>query len=160
MAGEKNLRKKSVVDTRVQWTLASRVLLHFFVFVCAGAIFGIINQFLADPFGGVEKNLAAFARQSAPAFLALMCLLPIFVRDTLTLTNRVAGPIHNLRNTMKRIGDGEDNVPPLRFRDGDFWSELPELFNTMRDRLEESGEPEESQTVAAGSQEHRVLAEV
>jgi hypothetical protein len=135
MAKKNNLRKKSVVDARVQWTLASRVLLHFFVFVCAGAIFGIINQFLMDPFGGVQKNLLAFFRQSAPTMIALVCLLPIFVRDTLTLSNRVAGPIYNLRDKMKRLGDGEQGVPALKFRKGDMWSDLPELFNVMTERL-------------------------
>ena len=135
MAKKKNQRKRSVVDKHVQWSLATRVLLHFFVFVCAGGVFGLINQFMADPFGGVEKNVMTFLRNSAPMFLALVCLMPIFVRDTLTLSNRIAGPIHNLKNTIRQWGDGETDVRPLRFRKGDFWGDLPELFNNMTDRL-------------------------
>lgn len=134
MAAKQNQRKKTVADARVQYTLARRVVLHFFVFICAGTILGIINQFFADPFAGVEANLKTFARQSAPMLIAMVCLMPMFIRDTLTLSNRIAGPIHNLRNTIKAHADGEDDVRPLRFRKGDFWDDLPEHFNAMTNR--------------------------
>ena len=134
MPDKKNLRKKAVADVSVQWTLALRVILHFLVFVFAGAFFGLINQFFANPFGGLAENLNTFWRQSGPMLLALACLMPIFVRDTLTLSNRMAGPICRLRNTIKQLGDGEE-VPPLKFRKRDMWDDLPELFNRMTDRL-------------------------
>lgn len=139
MARPKNYRKKAVADKQVQYALARRVILHFFVFVCAGAFFGIINQFLANPFGGVEQNIATFLRQSAPMLVALICLMPIFVRDTLTLSNKVAGPIHNLRSTIKCLAEGKQDVRPLKFRDGDFWADIPEHFNAMTKRLKEEG---------------------
>lgn len=132
---KKNLRRKAVADAKVQYTLARRVVLHFFVFLCAGAFFGIINQFLANPFAGVKENLATFAQHSAPLFLAMVCLIPIFIRDTLTLSNRIAGPIYNLRNTVTALAEGTEDVRPLKFRDGDFWDDLPEQFNTMTERL-------------------------
>ncbi len=135
MASNKNNRKKAVVNAQVQWSLAFRVVLHFFIFVCAGAVLGLINQFLVNPFGGARENAITFFRNSAPVMLALICLLPIFIRDTLTLSNRIAGPIYNLRNTIRRIADGEQNVRPLQFRKNDFWSDLPEEFNRMTDRL-------------------------
>ena len=135
-ARKKDNRKKSVVDVHVQWTLAFRVMLHFFAFVCAGAVFGLINQFFANPFGGISQNLWTFWHQSAPIFLALICLMPIFVRDTLTLSNRIAGPIYNMKDKMRRLADGEEGVPELRFRKNDMWSELPELFNAMTHRLQ------------------------
>ncbi|MDG2131332.1 MAG: hypothetical protein P8K08_25265 [Fuerstiella sp.] len=134
MASKKNLRKKAVTNAEVQWTLALRVVLHFFVFVCAGAFFGLINQFFKDPFGGFTANVTVFWEQSIPMLLALGCLMPIFVRDILTLSNRISGPICRLRDTVKRLGDGED-MPPLEFRKKDMWNDLPELFNTMTDRL-------------------------
>jgi hypothetical protein len=135
MANKKNLRKKAVANAEVQWTLALRVVLHFFVFVCAGAFFGLINQFFKDPFGGFAANVNTFWEQSGPMLLALACLMPIFVRDTLTLSNRIAGPICRLRDTVKRLGEGEE-VPPLEFRRKDMWTDLPELFNRMTDRLQ------------------------
>lgn len=135
MARTPENRKKAVINPRVQWTLASRVVVHFLVFVCAGAVFGLINQFLIDPFGGVRGNLAAFGRNNGPMLLALLCLLPVFIRDTLTLSNRIAGPIYNLNTTINRLADGEESVPPLQFRKGDMWGEMPQAFNTMVERL-------------------------
>lgn len=135
---KKNQRKKSVVDAGMQWMLASRVILHFFVFLLAAAAIGLINQFLSDPFGGIGKNLSAYWRQTSPMLLTVVCLIPIFVRDTLTLSNRIAGPICNMRDKMKRLGEGEEGVPELRFRKGDMWSDVPGLFNTMVSRLNQN----------------------
>lgn len=119
----------------MQWALANRVIIHFFVFVCAGIIFGLVNQFLLDPFAGLAANFETFARNSAPLMVALVCLMPIFVRDTLKMSNRIAGPMHNLQTTVKRIADGEEDVPPLRFRKGDMWNDLPDQFNRMINSL-------------------------
>lgn len=135
MARRPENRKKAVINPQVQWTLASRVVVHFLVFVFAGAVFGLINQFLMDPFGGVRQNLAAFGRNNGPMLLALLCLLPVFIRDTLTLSNRIAGPVYNLNKTINRLADGDEHVPPLQFRKGDMWPEMPAAFNTMVKRL-------------------------
>lgn len=155
MTKQQRKRKKQVVNPRVQWTLALRVVLHFFVFICAGAIFGLINQFLLDPFGGLWNNLDAFARNSSPVLIALICLIPIFIRDTLTLTNRIAGPIYNMQNTMKRLTDGEDDVPQLRFRKQDMWEGLSDDFNSMVDTLREANgtTPQKEESASQRTQE-------
>lgn len=162
MAVKNKKRTKSVINAKVQWTLAMRVVLHFFIFVCAGAIFGLINQLLADPFGGLKENLFAFWKHSGPMVLALVCLVPIFIRDTLTLSNRIAGPIHNLRGTCQRLADGEADVPPLKFRDNDMWDDLPALFNKMTDRLrnDETNQGEATQVEAEAGGTEQSLVEV
>ncbi|MEP3479881.1 MAG: hypothetical protein ABJZ55_11585 [Fuerstiella sp.] len=131
MSGKVDKRKTAVINKPVQHMLAGRVLLHFFIFLCAGAMFGIINQFLLDPFAGVKENLTVFLRHSAPFLLAFVCLIPIFIRDTLTLSNRIAGPIYNLRKTIQSHVDGDRDIRPLRFRKKDFWPDLPAAFNAM-----------------------------
>lgn len=141
-----NARKTKVVNVQVQWTLAGRVILHFLVFVCVGAALGLINQFLANPLATVDANLSAFWAQSKPYLLALVCLLPIFVRDTLRLTNRIAGPIYNLRRTCEQLADGDSQVRPLKFRSGDMWADLPHTFNRMVDRLQSSDSRQHSST--------------
>ncbi|APZ91341.1 hypothetical protein [Fuerstiella marisgermanici] len=158
MTKQKNHRKKSVVNVRVQWTLALRVVLHFLVFVCAGAVFGLINQFLIDPFGGLAGNLSAFCRNSGPILVALLCLLPIFIRDTLTLSNRIAGPIYSLEKTIVQISDGDEDVRPLKFRKDDMWEELPEMFNNMVESLRSSGDS--AAETSSVTQDQRELVEV
>lgn len=143
MASKKNQRKKSVVDARVQWLLARRVVLHFVAFVFGGAVFGLIFQILTNPMDSLSNHVAAFWQHNFPMLVALVCMMPIFIRDTLTLSNRIAGPISRLRDTVTRIVDGDD-VRPLKFRANDMWEDLPELFNRMVARLQngpEAGQP-------------------
>ncbi|MEQ9411014.1 MAG: hypothetical protein RIK87_25105 [Fuerstiella sp.] len=158
MAKTPDKRRKSVINPRVQWTLAARVVLHFLIFVCAGAVFGLINQFFADPFGGLADNLSAFWANSGPMLLALLCLMPIFIRDTLTLSNRIAGPIYNLSRTVQQLADGESDVRPLRFRKNDMWTDLPETFNQMVDRLR-SEEVKADQSTAESATAEQLPAE-
>ena len=159
MKSKKNQRKKAVVNPQVQWTLALRVVLHFFVFVCAGVVLGLINQLLANPFGGLKENLLTFWKHSGPMILALLCMLPMFIRDTLTLSNRIAGPIHNLRRTCRQLADGEADVPPLKFRKGDMWGDLPELFNQMTERLATATHERTDAVVNAENDAQRKLVE-
>lgn len=148
-------RKTAVVNKPVQHMLAGRVVLHFFIFLCAGSMFGVVNQFLLNPFAGVKENLTVFLRHSAPFLLAFVCLIPIFIRDTLTLSNRIAGPMHNLRKTIQSHLNGDRDIQPLRFRKKDFWPDLPAAFNAM---IAESGRADSVAT--SEQQEGRDLVEV
>ncbi|MEZ6062970.1 MAG: hypothetical protein R3C19_21705 [Planctomycetaceae bacterium] len=131
-------RKKSVVDARMQWTLAMRFVMHFCTFIVGGAVFGLIAQFMTDPFRGLNGHLQSFWSNNGPYMVALLCLLPIFIRDTLTVSNRIVGPICRLRDTVKHLSNNE-SVPPLKFRKGDMWNDLPDSFNKMVSVLRNSG---------------------
>jgi len=47
----------------------------------------------------------------------------------LVVSNRLAGPIVRLRRYFGDIAIKTDNVPPLSFRKGDFFGDLPEVVN-------------------------------
>ena len=68
----------------------------------------------------------------------MVFLLPVFVLDTIKMSNRFAGPIYRLRQTIRSIAQG-DPPPRLKFRDFDFWQGLAQDFNQMVDHL--SGRP-------------------
>ena len=137
-----NKRGSLYVDKKVQGTLARRVIFHFIMFIVVGAMVGLFLQFLSDPFKPLKSHLANFWSNSGPYVIALACMIPVFVKDTISLTHRMAGPIIRLRGHIRSIANGED-VSPLTFRDGDFFSDLPELFNQMVDRLQEQGVAQE-----------------
>lgn len=136
MAGKqgRNKRKRAVVDVRVQWTLALRVIFHFCLFICIGTLFGLMAQFMSDPLKGLSGNMEQFWNLNGPYLLAMGCMLPVFVYDTLKVSNRIVGPICRMRHTIRQLASGED-AAPLKFRKGDLWSDLPASFNTMVDRL-------------------------
>ncbi|MFK7819030.1 MAG: hypothetical protein AB8G99_09940 [Planctomycetaceae bacterium] len=120
------------VDKKVQGTLARRVIFHFIMFIFVGAAVGLFLQFLSDPFKPLRTHMDTFWSQSGPYVIAMLCMLPVFIKDTVALTHRMAGPIVRLRGHIRSISDGED-VPPLKFRDGDFFSDVPDMFNNMMD---------------------------
>lgn len=129
--------KRLYVEPKVQGVLARRVIFHFIMFIVVGAMVGLFLQFLGDPFKPVKAHIKAFWSQSGPYVVALLCMIPVFIKDTLALTHRMAGPIVRLRGHLRSLADGED-VPPLKFRDGDFFSDVPPLFNEMMETVRSS----------------------
>lgn len=128
-----NLKTKRVsryIDRKVQGALCRRVVLHFCCFIVAGAAIGIVIQFLCDPFGGFRQHLSNFWSNTGPYLLGLVLLLPVFVYDTIKLSNRITGPIYRLRKTMRSIQTGQE-TPDLKFRDADFWQGMATEFNEM-----------------------------
>jgi hypothetical protein len=129
-------RRKAVVDARIQWMLDTPAVVHWLVFICCGTTLRLIVQHLSDPFTSPPEHVKTFGTEIASMFFVFLCLIPVFFRNMLTLSNRIVGPICRLRDTVKRMGDG-GAVPPLTFRNNDMWNELPALFNTMAARLRE-----------------------
>ncbi|QDS95382.1 hypothetical protein FF011L_41780 [Roseimaritima multifibrata] len=129
-------RSKVLVDASVQWALGRRIIMHWAMFI--GALV-LVNTFLqvvsslADTSIGTA-TLNALISQT-PMLLLLLILMPIFVYDTLKLSNRFAGPITRLRGSIAQLSAGE-TTRPLKFRDGDFWQEMADEFNVLRERLE------------------------
>ena len=81
------------------------------------------------------------------SLFAAVVLLPIVLLDILKLSHRWAGPIFRLRTCLHALGRGE-SVPPIRFRDRDFWQELAGDFNVVAAELHRRrvAAPEESVT--------------
>ena len=73
--------------------------------------------------------------ESAPVFVILLALLPMFAWDTIKLSHRFAGPMFRFHDTVKRLANGE-RVPPIRLRKGDFWKDFAEDFNRLMQRME------------------------
>lgn len=46
----------------------------------------------------------------------------------LYLSNRIAGPLHQLKNYLEAVGNGK-NLHPLKFRKNDYFQELAEVTN-------------------------------
>ncbi len=50
----------------------------------------------------------------------------------LNLSHRIAGPMHRLRSHFTRMAQG-GTLQPVKFRDDDFFQEVPEAFNRFVD---------------------------
>jgi len=147
-------RKKTYVDPQVQGSLVKRLVLHWVGFFAVASLIAFALQVLANPFRSFEGHLEQLWWTHGPFLLVMFFLLPVFVLDTVRLSNRFAGPIYRLRKTIRSIAQGEP-VRPLKFRDFDYWQGLATDFNQMVDQLTRSdaatGEVDEHATVASSS---------
>ena len=59
----------------------------------------------------------------------------LVIAITLLLSHKVVGPIYNLKNYFLRLQKTDEKRSPLRFRKGDYFSELPEVINQSLERV-------------------------
>jgi len=124
-------RKKTVIDREVQYGVASKVALHWAVFFfCNFLCLGIWVVLFELPEGTWSEIFGTSFERFFPVLVISVVLMPIFVLDTLKLTNRFAGPISRLRTELKNAGQGRP-VNRLHFRTNDYWLEIAEDFNRL-----------------------------
>ena len=137
-------RSRILVDPKVQWSIAGRILCHWSLFlVCLisiSAMVQIMGSAGQQPFAETWRT-AALAQ--VPILGVMLMLLPVFLRDTLKMSNRFAGPMYRLRIALRSMANNEI-VTSINFRSGDFWQEAAKDFNTVLGHLEELRQENES----------------
>ncbi|WP_201743765.1 hypothetical protein [Roseiconus nitratireducens] len=124
-------RSKTLIDTEVQGNLLRKVAAHWVVFfLCNTIALTAWTRLFTDPSASWGETLVTTFREFLPFFVVTASLIPAFAWDTLKLSHRFVGPILRLRRTLKDLKSGR-SVPPLKFRDSDFWQELASDFNDV-----------------------------
>jgi len=147
LAMPKEKRKKFLVHGGIQMAILRRMLLQWFLFIAIAGLLSFLVQFMVNPFQtGAETN-NHFRVLLASQLVASFCLVPLFMADSLSQSNRFVGPIVRLKSYLRSV---ESNNPtPLSFREGDHWNELTDEVNTMFERLR-------AQELAATDEDHQV----
>lgn len=146
-------RNRIYIDSQVQGALARRLVIHWTMFIFIAIVLAFCMQVLGDPLRSFGEHAQQAWWIHGPFFLILIALIPVFVRDSIRLSHRFAGPIYRLRKTIRSIAKGKP-APPLKFRDDDYWQGLAEDFNTMVQRLSQGAEdPEEPQPETASQED-------
>ena len=127
-------RKKTFVDAKVQGALVRRLVFHWAAFIGVASLVAFCLQVLTNPFRPLEEHIQQMWWTHGPFLLVLFFLLPVFIVDTIKLSHRFAGPIYRLRNTIRKLAQGEP-YQPVKFREVDFWQGLAEDFNQMVERI-------------------------
>lgn len=126
-----NARGKLYVDKKVQGALAWRIVFHWFVFFILSLIcLFTLEYFMGDPNLSFSGHMAVLWQKYAFFVLLMICIVPSFVYDSMKLSNRFAGPMVRLKESIRELADGE-TVKELKFRDGDFWQDVSSEFNRM-----------------------------
>ena len=134
-------RRRLLIDGPVQLGLVKRIVFHWFTFLAAVVVVlplyrAIVTGDFATPF---SQRLTQVGVESAILLTLFAALLPYFIYDTFRLTNRFAGPMYRMHQTIRSLAGGE-SLPPMKFREGDYWQEVAKDFNLMVERLQEEKE--------------------
>ena len=151
-------RSRLLVDPQVQWSITLRVLFHWTAFlvclVSVGAMFRILGSPGSQPWGDAWKS--ALSAQ-IPTLGVMFLMLPVFLRDTLKMSNRFAGPMYRLRTALAELAKTNE-TKPIKFRTGDYWLEVADDFNEAFGKLDEL--KKENRRLRAILAEHEDAVEV
>jgi hypothetical protein len=123
-------RSRFFVDRRLQGDIVKRILLHWLTFVLVGTVLAMTLRWLTHPTEPLSQQLRGMFADFGPYLVALLALLPMFVLDTIKLTNRFAGPYVRFRRHIRALIANE-SPGPIKFRDGDFWRETEDDLNAL-----------------------------
>tara|TARA_R110002049_G_scaffold305056_3_gene501111 strand:+ start:70506 stop:70970 length:465 start_codon:yes stop_codon:yes gene_type:complete len=129
-------RSKILVDPPVQWAIARRIVIHWGLFLtCLVTISVMVRLMFSAGDLPFTQALAVAIRSQVPILIVMFFLMPVFLRDTLKMSNRFAGPMYRLRTALGKMSQGEI-VSSINFRNGDFWQEVAADFNTVAAKYE------------------------
>lgn len=86
-------RSKFLVAPQVQWAIGRRVIQHWALFAFCLLTINVTFLLLMTVNDPIEDPMNAAALSQLPVLTVLLVMLPIFVVDTVRLTNRFAGPM-------------------------------------------------------------------
>jgi len=130
MAGKPWFRTRFYVDYRVQGALMVRIVLYWLTCLLTIVLVLLGWGMIADPIRPLNTRLTELWTVHGSAAVASLLVLPAVVFDLLRVTNRFAGPMFRLRRSLHDLAQGKP-VLDVRFRQGDFWQEFAEDFNTV-----------------------------
>ncbi len=128
------MRQQVWIDRHVQGVLVGRVLLYWSgILIYFGLSIGCFHWW-QNPEWTLTEHLWAMFDQIWPCLPTLMLLLPLVVFDIVRLSNRFAGPVYRLRKHLSELSQ-DSAVPPLNFRDDDYWQQLAAPINLLQQRM-------------------------
>jgi hypothetical protein len=130
-------RRTRISNSEIRRAVVRHLLRNITLFFVLATSLGFLVHFLSDPLRETASYRSWLWTANGPYLVVFLLLLPIFVRDTVRLVNRIAGPWFRLRAALRAVNAGED-PGLLRFRQGDFGHELAAEFNVLVERLRQA----------------------
>ncbi len=145
MSSMKHLRTHLLVDPKIQGTLVVRVLLYWALGLIGMTMMLLFWRMLVGPGGKFHSDFDEMWFYYEPALIASALLLPLVIMDVLRFTNQMVGPLLRVRRSMRALARGEC-VEPIEFRGTDYWKEIADEFNAVRDACWPAGSPPQRRT--------------
>ena len=123
-----------VTDKAVQGALLVRLVLYGISCLLYFSIIQLLDVALADPVQSHWDIACMFFGEAIYWAPGLFVIMPILAYDLLRVSNRFTGPVTRLRKEMRHLTAGE-SVEPIEFRDEDFWGEMADEYNLLREEV-------------------------
>ena len=127
-------RKRLFVDPKVQGAFLLRIFTYWFLCLVMSGV--VLYSWMTLTRRALHLPIEEFWAEFGPAVMVSALMLPILLFDSVRLTNRLAGPMHKVRRAMRNLANGEPSEP-IHFRAGDFWRQLADDYNAVRQRMME-----------------------
>lgn len=127
-------RKSRFVHMGIQGALVARLIAQFVAFATLMSLMSLWMHFAFNPLQNAEQWQQQVNITLASSLLVAVCLLPIFIRDSLKFSHRFTGPILRLHNQVRKVG--LEHAEPIKLRSEDFWQDLAVDFNQMMERCQ------------------------
>jgi hypothetical protein len=145
------LRHNLLVDRDVQGVILRRTALY----ATAGALyFSVIlvcSESLSEPKQSVGDAIMRCLDETIYWLPGFAILAPVIAYDIIRITNRFTGPVFRLRRELTRLAEGQE-VQPMVFREDDYWREMSEIFNRIRDEMIELRNAKQNQAAESPSE--------
>lgn len=128
-------RKQLYLDSKVQAALLARVVLYWCAYMVAVGAIVLVWRIVTGPARVFYTHFEDMWFHFGSAVVVSFLLLPLLLWDMLRLSNRFVGPMTRLRKHFRTGANGQ-KVPPIHFREGDYWHEVSEEFNAMVTELQ------------------------
>ncbi len=136
-------RRKTFIDRPVQGALLARAALYWFTCLygmcCFIALWPMLLALMNNR-GEVSswEIFTAAGRVLLPGLIGGSLLLPLLLFDCIRLSHRFVGPLLRVRKAMNELAEGRD-PGAIILRQNDYWHDLADTFNRLRQRLHEEG---------------------
>ncbi|MDA8744176.1 hypothetical protein N9N28_06040 [Rubripirellula amarantea] len=128
------VRQQLFVDPQVQGVLVRRAALYSTACTIYFVVIAVFATCMSDPDRSISDSLTLCLDEAIYWAPGLILLAPLVIYDMLKVTNRFAGPVFSLRREMQRLIDNKSERP-LKFREGDTWTDLASRFNLIREEV-------------------------
>ena len=122
------------VDRPIQGALLIRAAVYWAVCLLTQQLIVFLFVVATSWSDDFQTNGARLLWHVQVSTVASLAILPVILLDVLKLSHRWVGPVFRLRATLHSLTLGEP-VPPIRFREGDFWQDLARDMNVVTAEL-------------------------
>lgn len=148
----KHKRRQLFIDRPVQVVLLFRALLYWAVCLMAQLLLVFFFAMVTSSEEDFFANGPQLWWHLQLLLLSSAVILPVILLDLLKLSHRWVGPVFRLRKCLHALSRREP-VPPIRFRNGDFWQDLAGDINAVAAELnrQRAASPKDEELVAIGT---------